>query len=272
MSAKKEHHTPRKRWGQNFLTDLNMAKKIVQAIQTPPPRFLWEIGPGKGVLTQFLIETGDPYMGIEIDPQLVQQLREQWGQKPNVILVQEDILAFPWEAGFRKFPGHQVVVIGNIPYNITSPILFKLFEHSPDISEAILMVQKEVAERLIASPGSKAYGILGIMAGIHARVEYLFTVPSARFYPRPKVDSAVVRLTFRTDVLATIQDLNMFKHIVRISFQQRRKMLKNSLIPLLPEGVIGKLKIDWRRRPETVSIPEWIALSNEISQYIKEDR
>ena len=264
--TKKLEHRPSRKWGQNFLTDANVARKIAAAVQTPPPRLLIEIGPGKGMLTRYLLEYQEPYVGIEIDPQLAAYLKETYGNLSHFHLLEGDFLEMDLQALVANYPEHHPVVLGNIPYNITSPILFKLLDHATRLREAILMVQKEVALRLVADPGTKDYGILRILTAVWADVTYLFTVPAARFYPRPKVDSAVVRLQFSSRYAEKIADYNLFRTIVRHSFQQRRKMLKNSLIPLLPEGIMDKLKDVWRKRPEQLSIDEWIALSNQIAQ------
>ncbi len=260
----KKTHRPRKRWGQNFLTDTVLAQKIVQSIQTAPPFLIIEIGPGRGILTRYLLEHHQPYVGIEIDRQLVADLRAAFGKSPHFQLMEGDVLTVDWQRIFQQYKGYPPVVIGNIPYNITSPILFKIFDHVPPIQEAIVMVQKEVAQRLVASVGNKAYGILSIMAAVYGEVSYLFTVPAGRFFPRPAVDSAVVRFQFPSPLRETIRDMAGFKKIVRTAFQQRRKILKNSLIPLLPAGIVDKLKVNWRLRPEQLDVNDWIALSNQV--------
>ncbi len=269
--TRKATHRPRKKWGQNFLTDTHLAQQIARSIETSPPLVVLEIGPGKGMLTRYLLTLEQPVVGIEIDRQLADELVATFGGNPHFQLVVGDVLEVDWERIFQQFPEHTPVVVGNIPYNITSPILFKIFDHAPPIREAIIMVQKEVALRLTASPGSKDYGILSIMAAVNGEVSYLFTVPAGRFFPKPAVDSAVVRFQFPSPLKETIRDMAWFKKIVRAAFQQRRKMLKNSLIPLLPPAIVDKLKVNWRLRPEQLDVKEWIALSNQVWELVKQN-
>lgn len=260
---------PKKKWGQNFLSDPNIARKIVAAageISGP----VIEIGPGQGALTGLLLASGQPYTGIEIDPALTAQLRERYGHLPNFRLIEGDFLTLDLAALAGAYPGPPVVV-GNIPYNITSPILFRLFDYADLLDQAVLMMQKEVAERLHAPVGTKAYGLLAINAQLFAEVEYRFTVPPHLFFPAPKVSSAVLRLRFRKGVQDQFSDFTFFRKILRHCFQHRRKMLRKSLSMLFSPALLSTLSADLTRRPEQLSIPEWQQLSESIHlQSVKE--
>ncbi len=256
---------PKKRWGQNFLTDPNIARKIVSAaLETPAPRLFIEIGPGRGALTEHLLAGEERYVGIEIDPQLAKYLRERFAQHPNLQLISGDVLHVDFAALARQAPGAAAVVVGNIPYNITSPILFKLFEQAEHLSSAVLMMQKEVGERLIAPPGTKAYGLLAIHTGLFCTVEKRFVVPAHLFTPRPKVDSMVVRLQFKKKATEPFPDFSLFRQVLRHCFQHRRKMLRKSLSMLFSPALLRKLKFDLSRRPEQLSIEAWKELTEAI--------
>ncbi|NOX38055.1 MAG: ribosomal RNA small subunit methyltransferase A [Calditrichaeota bacterium] len=261
---------PKKYWGQHFLMDHHLARQMVAAIDAPPPTLVIEIGPGKGILTRYLLDTPCQYVGVEIDPELADYLRQTFQAFPNFHLLEADFLSLDLRSLFEQYSGHTPVVIGNIPYNITGPILFKLFQHYRELHQAILMVQKEVARRITASPGSKDFGILAIFSQLYARVRYLWTVPAGRFFPRPQVDSAVVQFHFRKDATATIANEALFQRLVKTAFQQRRKMLKNSLSLLFPKEVLNKLPFDLNLRPEQVPLSDWIQLANQLHQQTPE--
>ncbi|MFQ5584635.1 MAG: 16S rRNA (adenine(1518)-N(6)/adenine(1519)-N(6))-dimethyltransferase RsmA [Calditrichia bacterium] len=262
---------PQKRFGQNFLKDKNIARKIVSLIELPSPLLVVEIGPGKGVLTEFLLPVCEKYIGVEIDNILVQNLREQYGANPNFTVIQQDILDVDLGEFILQYPEHSFAVIGNIPYNITSPILFKLFEKADMIHQAVLMVQKEVAERITAKPGSKAYGVISIFSQVFAHVRYSFTVPAKLFYPAPKVDSAVLHFCFRKNVTAQFPDFELFSNTIRCCFRYRRKMLRNSLSVLFSKEVLRKLEDPLTRRPEDLTIDEWRILVDKIHTLLKKD-
>ncbi len=257
---------PKKYWGQHFLADQHLARQIADTIEAPPPVLVVEIGPGKGILTRYLLEKPVQYVGVEIDPELAALLRTAWAHRPNFRLLEEDFLTLNLDALFQAYPGHTPVVVGNIPYNITGPILFKLFEYHSRLFQATLMVQKEVARRIIAAPGSKDYGIVSIFSQLYARTEYLWTVPAGRFFPRPQVDSAVVRFRFRNNATRQIHNPALFQRLVQTAFRQRRKMLKNSLSVLFPKEVFNKLDFDFHLRPEQVPIRDWIHLANQLNR------
>lgn len=260
---------PKKRFGQNFLKDKNIARKIVKAIDAPRPRLVIEIGPGRGVLTEFALEEAEYYMGVEIDKSLIDGLHARFSEHANFSLVLEDFLEFDLAKAFKKFPRHSRVILGNIPYNITSPILFTLFDHSDSLDQAVLMVQKEVGNRIRAKEGGKDYGLLSIFSQLFAEVNYLFSVPARLFFPKPKVDSAIIKFRFRKKVKDEFADFELFRKIVRTCFQHRRKMLRNSLGQLFSADVLSRLDFSLSQRPEQLSIIQWKEIFRQIHQNIE---
>ncbi len=263
---------PKKRLGQNFLTDKNIARKIINAIDVPVPRLIIEIGPGQGALTDLLLDSGDQYLGIEIDPGLAEILQKRFSTASNFMLLKKDFLDVDISKITNQFSGKNVVVIGNIPYNITSPILFKLFDNADILTQSILMMQKEVGQRLSASPSTKAYGLLAINSQLFAEVRPLFTVPAKLFFPKPKVDSVVVKLDFKKNVREAFADFELFRKVLRHCFQHRRKMLRKTLSMLFSPTLLTKLGADLTRRPEQLSISEWRELTNSIYGYLHEEQ
>lgn len=261
-------HRPRKRFGQHFLTDPTVADRIVAAAAMPDddgrPRLVIEIGPGPGILTEGLLDGADAYAGIEIDRDLARDLRERFGGRPDFDLVEDDILKVDLPALIDRYPGHRTVVVGNIPYNITSPILFRLFDHADRLHGAVLMMQREVADRLVAAPRTKAWGLLTIHTELFAEAETVCKVGARQFHPPPKVDSTVLRLRFRHGVREGFADFELFRRVVRHCFHMRRKMMRNSLSGLFSPDLIAKLSADLTRRPEELSVDEWRRLTDTI--------
>ena len=245
---------PKKSLGQNFLTDQHYAEKIIAA--TPKDLPILEIGPGKGVLTQYLVKECQRYIGIELDRELFAFLTKYFVGN-HIQFINNDILKTDINSLFENTKFN---VVGNIPYNITTPIIFHLLENAEQVSQIVLMVQKEVAERIAAKPGKKIYGVLSIMTQFIADVEFLFKVPAGAFFPKPKVESAVIKLSKRTWAEQLPKNPVFFREIVRKAFQQRRKMLRSSLKGLPLEAT----RIDLTLRPEQLSISDWIKLSNEL--------
>lgn len=238
-----------------------MARAIADTVDACPDLPILEVGPGMGVMTQFLIPKGRKFKVVEIDFESVAYLREKWPELEDCI-VEDDFLKmhldrlFPDEDGA---PG-QFVLTGNYPYNISSQIFFKMLDFKELIPCCTGMIQKEVAERLAAKPGTKAFGILSVLIQLWYDVEYLFTVPPGVFNPPPKVQSAVIRMT-RNDVKDPGCDVKLMTRIVKQAFQQRRKMLRGSLKGLIPvEHEFGTL------RPEQLSVQQFIQLTNDIAQ------
>ena len=252
---KKGSHTFRKKWGQNFLVDPNIIKKIYQTINPMPSDRIIEIGPGEGVLTQTIIPEVSEMMAIEIDPLLVKRLNDSY-QLKKLKIVNEDILRINiCDLGISN----PVRIIGNIPYNITSQIIFWLIEQLDFWSDAFIMVQKEVAHRLTAKVGTKEYGRLTVVVGAYLDVDYCFTIPPSVFVPKPKVDSAFIHFNKKKTPLIDDGKYIKFNRLVRDAFNQRRKMLKNSLSGWdIADNV--KDKVNFSRRPETLNIKEFASL------------
>ena len=252
---KKGSHTFRKKWGQNFLIDPNIIKKIYQTINPMPSDRIIEIGPGEGVLTQTILPEVSEMMAIEIDPLLVKRLNDSY-QLKKLKIVNEDILRINiCDLGISN----PVRIIGNIPYNITSQIIFWLIEQLDFWSDAFIMVQKEVAHRLTAKVGTKEYGRLTVVVGAYLDVDYCFTIPPSVFVPKPKVDSAFIHFNKKRTPLIDDDKYIKFNRLVRDAFNQRRKMLKNSLSGWdISDNV--KDKVNFSRRPETLNIKEFASL------------
>jgi 16S rRNA (adenine1518-N6/adenine1519-N6)-dimethyltransferase len=252
---------PKKRYGQHFLRDENIARKILGYLPDGYNTVL-EIGAGTGVLSKYLLqdEKLNPYF-FEIDPEAVQYLNTTYPSIKEKI-VNADFLSFD----LSVFPS-PFVIIGNFPYNISSQILFKVLENRNKIPVVIGMFQKEVAERIASSPGTKKYGIISVLLQAYYDIEYLFTVNETVFYPPPKVKSAVLRLK-RNSVSQLDCDEGLFTKIVKTAFNQRRKTLRNALKSLTPEGVQGSAYTDLllSKRAEQLSVNDWVALTRRISE------
>lgn len=246
---------PKKFLGQHFLTDLSVAQRIAETISAG--RVL-EIGPGMGVLTQYLLKNKDiDLTAIELDRESVAYLQEWY---PELHLIEGDFLKLDLT---ELYPEGEFCVIGNYPYNISSQIFFKVLEYKDRIPVCSGMIQKEVAERIASKPGKKAYGILSVLLQAYYDIEYLFTVNENVFAPPPKVKSAVVRLTRnRRQELGC--DEQLFKQVVKTAFNQRRKQMRNSLMSLV--GKDNPLLSDpvFTKRPEQLSVEEFIQLTNLI--------
>lgn len=265
---------PKKFLGQHFLKDLPTAQAIADTVDAAPGLPILEVGPGMGVLTQYLLKKGRELKVVEIDFESVAFLLKAFPELGDGLL-EEDFLQMQLD---RTFGGREFVLTGNYPYNISSQIFFKMLEYRHLIPVCTGMIQKEVAERLAAAPGSKVYGILSVLIQLWYDVKYLFTVEPGVFNPPPKVKSAVVRLTRngRTDCGC---DERLLRRVVKTSFNQRRKMMRGSLKPLFaalnaeraggsqPEGVADFLaRPEMTKRPEQLSVEEFIELTNSIDR------
>jgi 16S rRNA (adenine1518-N6/adenine1519-N6)-dimethyltransferase len=252
---------PLKKYGQNFLRQPRIAERIVQALDCRPRDRVLEIGAGEGVLTGLLAAAGCAEIrAVEIDPRLAGQLEKHFAG--SVEIIRADFL----DLALCAPPAGRLKIIGNIPYYLTSDIIYKLLDAAGCLERAVLMVQKEVAGRLCAAPGGKQYGQLSVRVQTLAACEYLFTVGRENFEPPPKVDSAVVRLLFHERIRSRIRDEALYQEIVRRSFAARRKMLRNSLKELLQRrGPAGVAAVSLERRPEELSVEQFVALSNELS-------
>ncbi|MBI5189229.1 MAG: ribosomal RNA small subunit methyltransferase A [Nitrospirae bacterium] len=260
---------PKKSLGQNFLTDESVCERIVDAADVGPQDSVLEIGPGHGVLTRRLAACAGHVTAIELDERLFGKLSRELAHHENLEIIQGDALKFPYE----DLPG-KVKVVANLPYYISTPIISRLIEARKKVSLMVLMLQKEVAERIAAPPGGKDYGYLSVMVQLYTEAESLFVVPAEAFDPVPKVDSAVARLIVRGAPVAYCRDFALFERVVSASFSQRRKTLKNSLKGsglFTDEGVarLADSGIDPIRRAETLSVAEFAALTEFLFEFRK---
>ena len=255
---------PKKNLGQHFLTDLSIAKRIADTVDACPDLPVLEVGPGMGVLTQYLAEKPRPLRVVEIDSESVAYLKGTlFREERNDVIIEGDFLRMDLQ---ELFSGQQFVLTGNYPYDISSQIFFKMLDNRDLIPCCTGMIQHEVAQRMAAQPGTKQYGILSVLIQAWYDVEYLFTVPPSVFNPPPKVQSAVIRMT-RNEVTRLGCDEELFKRVVKATFNQRRKMLRVSLRQLLPpDAPFFTQHADLlTRRPEQLSIAEFVQLTNFVN-------
>jgi len=262
-------HRPRKRFGQNFLHDPAVIGRIIRAIDPRPDEHLVEIGPGLGALTRPLLSAVGHLAAVEIDRDVIPHLKEICDGSGELRIHNLDVL----KCDFATIAAGQALrLVGNLPYNISTPLLFHLLKQLPVIRDMHFMVQKEVAERLAAAPNTEHYGRLGIMVQLRCTVELLFTVGPGAFKPAPKVDSAVVRLIPHREMPVKIIDERRFAELVTRAFSQRRKTLRNALKGLLTTEQIEALGIDPMRRPETLGLADYAALSNALSENVRQEK
>ena len=268
---------PKKFLGQHFLTDLSIAKVIADTVDACPNLPVLEVGPGMGVMTQYLLPKERPLKVVEIDFESVAYLRRNYPQLEEQI-IEDDFLKMHLD---RTFDGQSFVLTGNYPYNISSQIFFKMLDNKHLIPCCTGMIQKEVAERITAGPGNKTYGILSVLIQAWYNVEYLFTVHETVFNPPPKVKSAVIRMT-RNDVTELGCNETLFRQVVKTTFNQRRKTLRNSIRPLLTttdrqreqQGLAPLDHTDFladtvfNRRPEQLSVKEFVELTNAVERHL----
>lgn len=258
---------PRKRFGQHFLAQPAIAQRIVASSDLNLSDTVVEVGPGLGALTRFILPQVRKLHLIELDRDLARQLViSTESHQSKVRVYQQDILTFDFDT-LSSSEGVRLVVLGNLPYNITSPLVFHLLESIQSIKRAVFMVQKEVGERLAASPGSKTYGVLSVLLGVYAKVTRLFSVTPDQFYPKPKVDSLVIRIDFPEQLQFPTPSFRFLRTVVNFAFQQRRKTLHNSLKSQLGkdskmfENAFMTSGIDPKRRPETLTPEEFLQLA-----------
>jgi len=255
--------SPRKFLSQHFLVNPHVARRIVEAAGLSPSESALEIGPGRGALTGLLLERAGKVVAVEIDPGLCSLLRRRFGENSKFRLVEGDILKVDLEV---LISGGPWVVVANLPYHITTPVLFRLAEYREKFARAVVMVQREVARRITASPGSRDYGVLSVMLRLDAHPEYLFEVRPGNFYPRPEVTSAVVRLDFTRPYSPQPKDREAFRKIVKAAFGGRRKMLRNSLRSIAPPEVLREASeragVDLSLRAEQVDIEGFVRLAD----------
>lgn len=256
-------HRPRRSLGQHFLADPGVARRIVDLAAISPTECVVEIGPGLGALTDLLAESTNDLRLVEYDSNLAADLRSRFANADHVRIVEADALEVDWP---EVLGDGRAVVVANLPYNIATAVLTRLLEQRHLFSRFVIMVQREVAERLVAKPGSKTYGVLGVLTQAVARVRKGFRVAPGSFVPRPEVESEVVVIEASDALRAPIDDLTAFRRLVRTVFGQRRKQLINSLRPLCdnPAELLRSVGIDPRRRPETLSLDELASVSNAL--------
>ena len=256
---------PKKNLGQHFLTDLSIAKRIADTVDACADIPVLEVGPGMGVMTQYLVEKPRPFKVVEIDRESVDYLNEHFPKLRENILG-EDFLRMDLR---KVFDGQQFVLTGNYPYDISSQIFFKMLENRDLIPCCTGMIQREVALRMASQPGNKQYGILSVLIQAWYDVEYLFTVEPGVFNPPPKVQSAVIRMT-RNKVQHLGCNEELFKRVVKTTFNQRRKMLRVSLKQLLPaeSSFFNDNASLLTKRPEQLTIPEFVELTNRIEKWL----
>jgi len=257
-------HVPRRSLGQHFLIDKNIVHKIVRLAELQPGETVLEIGPGRGILTEALLDSSGFVVAVELDAALCAHLRATLGRRSNFRLVEGDALTFDYAQVPSPF-----LVVANLPYYVSTPLLFRLLEDRRRIDRLVLMLQEEVVARLAAAPGGKDYGALSIAAQFYCEVRQAFRVPPTCFRPKPQVGSAVVVLTPLPKPRVSVADEAFFFRIVRAGFAHRRKALPNSLRDEGFEGAptaaaLEQAGIDPRRRAETLSIEEFAALTDAL--------
>ncbi|WP_252179311.1 16S rRNA (adenine(1518)-N(6)/adenine(1519)-N(6))-dimethyltransferase RsmA [Endozoicomonas sp. 4G] len=254
------YHKARKRFGQNFLHDHGVIQRIIRSIHPKAGDRIVEIGPGQGALTEFLLDGAGQLDVVELDRDLIPTLKLRFGLNPEFRIHEGDALKFDFSSLIKE--GETLRLVGNLPYNISTPLIFHLLEFQGLISDMYFMLQKEVVERLAAQPGEKHYGRLGIMAQYYCKVDNLFIVGPGCFKPAPKVDSAIVRLEPYKELPYPANDVKLLERVVREAFQQRRKTMRNTLKKLISADELTELSIDPTSRPETVTLPEFVAIAN----------
>ena len=247
----------KKKWGQNFLVDNNLLDKIIKTIDITTEENVLEIGPGQGALSEKLVDVAKSLSMVEIDPDLIKIL-EVHEKLSGLKIINQDILKVDLDSLEIDSP----VVVGNIPYNITSPIIFWLIDHLDSWDRAYLMVQKEVAQRLTGKIGTKDYSRVTVMTRLFFDIKICFSISPNVFLPRPKVQSAFISIEKRLDFNKNDVNIKQFSQVVRMAFNQRRKMLRNSLSTLNID--LDVCKVDFTRRPEQLTVDEFIDISNNI--------
>ena len=260
---------PKKNLGQHFLTDLNIAKRIADTVDEPYAELpVLEVGPGMGVMTQYLVEKPRPLKVVEIDKESVAYLKATLFKEQEAPIIEGDFLRMDLR---EVFDGQQFVLTGNYPYDISSQIFFKMLDNKDLIPCCTGMIQHEVALRIASQPGNKQYGILSVLIQAWYHVEYLFQVEPGVFNPPPKVQSAVIRMT-RNEVTDLGCDEQLFRRVVKTVFNQRRKMLRVSLKQILSDAQLSTLNSNFSdlltRRPEQLSIPEFVDLTNKVEKVL----
>lgn len=256
-------HVAKKRFGQNFLTDQSIITSLIEAINPQESQIIVEIGPGLGALTKPLLKKITQLHVVEIDRDIVSWMQAEYAKPAyasNKITIHNvDALKFDFTT-----LGEKIRVTGNLPYNISTPILFHLLDNLPNIIDMHFMLQKEVVERMVASPSTPAYGRLSVMLQYYLQMEYLFTVPPEAFEPAPKVESAFVRCLPHAALPFVAKDTALFSKVVLQAFSQRRKTLRNTLKGLIDDADFVKLEINPQLRAENLGVAQFVAIANHL--------
>jgi 16S rRNA (adenine1518-N6/adenine1519-N6)-dimethyltransferase len=252
-------HIPRKRFGQNFLSDQDVIRALVEAIRPAPDDLMVEIGPGLGALTRPLLATLKHLHAVELDRDIVAWMQGHYPAE-KITIHNVDALKFDFAT-----LGDKIRVVGNLPYNISTPILFHLLDHIEHIVDMHFMLQKEVVERMVAEPSTPEYGRLSVMLQYRLQMEYLFTVPPEAFEPAPKVESAFVRAVPYAMPPHPARDEALFARVVTAAFSQRRKTLRNTLKGLLDDAGFAALGIDPQLRAENLGVVQFVAIANHLA-------
>ena len=262
-------HIPRKRFGQNFLVDDAIITSCVEAIRPQDDDLMVEIGPGLGALTKPLLQRLHHLHVVEIDRDIITWMKGQYA--PGKLSIHEcDALKFDFnqiqtDVETSNSGAKHIRVVGNLPYNISTPLLFHLLDHADNVIDMHFMLQKEVVERMVAQPSTPAYGRLSVMLQYRLQMEYLFTVPPESFDPAPKVESAFVRAVPFASLPVTARDEELLAKVVTTAFGQRRKTLRNTLKGLLDDAGFSELNIDPQARAENLSVAEFVAIANHLA-------
>ena len=263
--------------GQHFLIDPHALQEIAWAANLTDSDLVLEIGAGLGFLTSVLAATAKRVVAVEIDEFLYAELQLKFSKTPRISLIQGDILKQDLATLLNDFPPEHTKIVANLPYYITTPVLWELLKHRQKIGSCVLTMQTEVAERIISPPGNKRYGALSIGVTYYADAEIVHTIPPSQFFPSPEVDSSVLRLRMRDTPQVAVENEALFFRIVRAAFQSRRKMLRNALLKNgvsisadMLNAICDQLAIDPRRRGETLDIAEFAALANGLHQHMSE--
>lgn len=271
MSSQQQNkHKARKRFGQNFLQDQGIIRHIVASIRPEPDQGLVEIGPGLGAITEHLLAAAGALDVVELDRDLIPRLRISFATYGDNLRIHEaDALKFDFTQ-INDQP-NSLRIVGNLPYNISTPLIFHLLEHADQVLDMHFMLQKEVVQRLAAQAGDNNYGRLSIMAQYYCQVENLFEVPPEAFDPRPKVDSAIVRLVPYNELPHVADNHKNFSNLVRTAFAQRRKTLRNNLKGVLTAEQLEEIGIDATLRPERLTVADYVKISNYHNQYSQQE-
>jgi len=255
-------HIPRKRFGQHFLKDQSVIERIVAALHPCIKEHLVEIGPGQGAITLPVLKQAKVLEAVELDRDLIPALKERCHRAGELQVYPADVLTFDFNT--IKKDDRLLRLFGNLPYNISTPLIFHLIQYAPIMKDMLFMVQKEVAERMAADVNTNHYGRLSVMVQYHWQVDFLFEVSAHAFHPPPQVESAIIRLTPHAELPYRAKDYAMFEAIVKQAFGQRRKTLRNSLKNSVSDAVWERIAISPKLRAENVSVEEFVAIANAL--------